>query len=157
MDLPLSPCLAGNLAHAVDPLGLVVPGGISIVTMADHPTWSVCTLAALTSLILVITGVPGVRMGDLPFLVFLLVPYLLLGLLAWRDRERRRLSAVLFVAVLVLSLAGTILLGLDSYRFHTVPAHRLVQRMTVIVVPMLQSAAAIVIGLMLQANRSRRG
>jgi len=33
----------------------------------------------------------------------------------------------------------------------------MVQRMTVIVVPMLQSAAAIVIGLMLQANRSRRG
>lgn len=108
-------------------------------------------------LILVITGVPGVRMGDLPFLVFLLAPYLLLGLLAWRDRERRHLSAVLFVAVLVLSLAGTILLGLDSYRFHTVPEHRLVQRMTVIAVPMLQSAAAIVIGLMLQANRSRRG
>jgi len=50
--------------------------------MADHPTRSVCTLAALTSLILVITGVPGVRMGDLPFLVFLLAPYLLLGLLA---------------------------------------------------------------------------
>ncbi|WP_322774361.1 hypothetical protein [Synechococcus sp. CBW1107] len=59
--------------------------------------------------------------------------------------------------MLVLSLAGTILLGLDSYRFHTVPEHRLVQRMTVIVVPMLQSAAAIVIALMLQANRSRRG
>ena len=78
MDLPLSPCLSGNLAHAVDPLDLGVPGGISIVTMADHPTRSVCTLAALTSLILVITGVPGVRMGDLPFLVFLLAPYLLL-------------------------------------------------------------------------------
>ncbi|MBC1261011.1 hypothetical protein FQK07_06930 [Synechococcus sp. BSF8S] len=116
-----------------------------------------CTLAALTSLILVITGVPGVRMDDLPFLAFLLAPYLLLGLLAWRERGRRRLSAVLFVAVLVLSLAGTILLGLDSYRYHTVPEHRMVQRMTLIVVPMLQSFAAIMIGLMLQVNRSRRG
>ncbi|CAK6692460.1 hypothetical protein ICNINCKA_01217 [Synechococcus sp. CBW1107] len=109
------------------------------------------------SLILVITGGPGVRMGDLPFLVFLLAPYLLLGLLAWRERERRLLSAVLCVAVLVLSLAGTILLGLDSYRFHTVPEQRLVQRMTVIVVTMLQSATAIVIGLMLQANRLLAG
>ena len=45
------------------------------------------------------------------------------------------------------------LLGLDSHRFHTVPEHRLVQRVTIIVVPMLQSTLAIAIGLMLQASR----
>ncbi|QPN67219.1 hypothetical protein [Synechococcus sp. CBW1006] len=45
------------------------------------------------------------------------------------------------------------LLGLDSYRFHTVPEHRQVQRMTIILVPMLQSTLAIAIGLMLQTSR----
>ncbi|WP_322757756.1 hypothetical protein [Synechococcus sp. CBW1107] len=55
--------------------------------------------------------------------------------------------------MLLLSLGGMGLLGLDSYRFHTVPEHRQVQRMTIILVPMLQSTLAIAIGLMLQASR----
>jgi hypothetical protein len=55
--------------------------------------------------------------------------------------------------VLLLSLGGMSLLGLDSYRFHTVLEHRQVQPMTIIVVPMLQSTLAIAIGLMLQASR----
>jgi hypothetical protein len=125
--------------------------------MADGRTWKLCTIAALTGLILVLTSTTGLRSGDLPFLAFLVVPYLVLGLLAWRERERRSHSNLLFIVVLVLSLGGTILLGADSYRFHTVPEHRLVQRMTIIVVPMLQSTAAIAIGLLLQANRMLTG
>lgn len=125
--------------------------------MADRLTRRLCTLAAASSLILVVTSTTGLRRGDLPFLAFLLAPYLLLGLVAWRERERRLVSNLLFVAVLVLSLGGTILLGVDSYRFHTVPEHRLVQRMTILVVPMLQSTAAIAMGLVLQANRMLAG
>jgi hypothetical protein len=125
--------------------------------VAGDRTWKLCTLAALTGLILVVTSTTGLRSGDLPFLAFLVAPYLLLGLLAWRERERRSLSNLLFIVVLLLSLGGTILLGADSYRFHTVPEHRLVQRMTIIVVPMLQSMAAIAIGLLLQANRMLTG
>ena len=121
--------------------------------MADGRTWKLCTIAAITGLILVLTSSTGLRSGDLPFLAFLVVPYLVLGLLAWRERERHSLSNLLFIVVLFLSLGGTILLGADSYRFHTLPEHRLVQRMTIIVVPMLQSTAAIAIGLVLQANR----
>jgi hypothetical protein len=128
-----------------------------MVTVAGDRTWKLCTLAALTGLILVVTSTTGLRSGDLPFLAFLVVPYLVLGLLAWRERERRSLSNLLFIVVLFLSLGGTILLGVDSYRFHTVPEHRLVQRMTIIVVPMLQSTAAIAIGLLLQANRMLTG
>ncbi len=59
--------------------------------------------------------------------------------------------------MLVLSLGGTILLGIDSYRFNTVPEHRLVQRMTIIFVPMLQSTAAIAVALLLQTNRMLAG
>jgi hypothetical protein len=125
--------------------------------VADGRTWKLCTIAVLTGLILVLTSTTGMRSGDLPFLAFLVVPYLVLGLLAWRERERRSHSNLLFIVVLVLSLGGTILLGADSYRFHTVPEHRLVQRMTIIVVPMLQSTAAIAIGLLLQANRMLTG
>ena len=136
---------------------MVDPASVSIVAVADGRTWKLCTIAALTGLILVVTSTTGLRSGDLPFLAFLVAPYLLLGLLAWRERERRRLSDLLFINVLFLSLGGTILLGADSYRFHTVPEHRLVQRMTIIVVPMLQSTAAIAIGLLLQANRMLTG
>lgn len=121
--------------------------------MADRCTRGVCALAALTSLLLVITSVPGLRLGDLPFLLFLLAPYVLLGWLAWRERQRRTLSAVLLGATLLLSLAGTLLLGLDSYRFHTVPEHRLVQRFTIVVVPMLQAAAVVVIGMVIRIMR----
>lgn len=87
-----------------------------------------CMLAALASLVIVGMSTTGLRTGDLPFLAFL-VPAL----------------------VLVLSLGGTLLLGIDSYRFHTVPEHRLVQRMTILIVPMLQSTAVIAIALLLQA------
>ncbi|WP_322765941.1 hypothetical protein [Cyanobium usitatum] len=68
-----------------------------------------------------------------------------------------RCTVRLFVAVLVLSLGGTLLLGIDSYRFHTVPEHRLVQRMTIIVVPMLQSTVVIAIAPLLQAYRMLAG
>jgi len=116
-----------------------------------------CMLAAIASLVIVGTGTTGLRTGDLPFLAFLIAPYFVLGLQAWRERERPRLSNLLFVAVLVLSLGGTLLLGIDSYRFHTVPEHRLVQRMTIIVVPTLQSTVAIAIALLLQAYRMLAG
>jgi hypothetical protein len=92
-----------------------------------------------------------------PFLGFLVFPYLLMGLPSWWQRSRRRRSAVVFIAVLLLSLAGISLLGFDSVRFHTVPEHRMVQRFTVIAVPLLQSAAALVLALVLQLRFPGRG
>ncbi len=59
--------------------------------------------------------------------------------------------------MVVLSLGGTSLLGIDSYHFHNVPEHRLVQRMTIIFVPMLQSTAAIAVALLFQTNRMLAG
>ena len=125
--------------------------------MADHRTRWVCTLAALMSLTLVATSTPALRLTDLPFLLFLPAPYLALELLVWSERGRGRLSQLLFVAVLLLSLAGVTILALDSYRFHTLPEHRMVQRMAVITVPMLQSLAVISLALVLQAYRMLSG
>jgi peptidoglycan/LPS O-acetylase OafA/YrhL len=113
-------------------------------------TRRVCIVAALISLILATISTSGLRAGDLPFLGFLMFPYLLMGLLSSWQRSRRRRSAVVFSAALLLSLAGISLLGFDSVRFHTVPEHRMVQRFTVIVVPLLQSAVALVLALVLQ-------
>ena len=106
-------------------------------------TGCVCILAALISMILAVTSTSGARASDVPFLGFLVFPYVLMGLLSRWQRSRRRRSAVVFSAVLLLSLGGISLLGFDSVRFHTVPEHRMVQRFTVIVVPLLQSAATL--------------
>ncbi|MEX1316733.1 MAG: hypothetical protein AB1Z22_06340 [Synechococcaceae cyanobacterium] len=93
----------------------------------------------------------------MPFLAFLVFPYLVLGLMASWQRGRRHRSDLVFVAVLLLSLGGIGLLGFDSIRFHTVPEHRLTQRLTVIIVPMLQSAAALALALVLLGYRMLAG
>jgi len=118
---------------------------------------SVCALAALISLILLATSTPGLRPSDVPFLGLVVAPYALLGLLALRVRGRRTVSRLLFVVALILALAGTALFGWDSYQYHTVPEHRLVQRMTLIAVPVLQSLAVALTGLILLAVRGTAG
>lgn len=120
-------------------------------------TETVCIAAALTSLILVTTSTTSLRWSDVPFLAFLVFPYLVLGLMASWQRGRRHRSDLVFVAVLLLSLGGIGLLGFDSIRFHTVPEHRLTQRLTVIIVPMLQSAAALALALVLLGYRMLAG
>jgi hypothetical protein len=44
----------------------------------------IVAVAAIASLIVVCTSMTGLRSGDLPFLVLIVAPYLLLGLLAGR-------------------------------------------------------------------------
>ncbi len=120
-----------------------------IVVAIASWTQCLCFLAALICIILAITSASGLRADDMPFLGFLVFPYLLMGMLSWWQRSRRRRSAVVFIAALLLSLAGISLLGFDSIHFHTVPEHRLVQRLTVIVVPLLQTAAALALAVVL--------
>lgn len=112
-----------------------------------------CLAAATSSLILVLSAAPTPRFSDLPFLVLVLTPYPLLGWLAWRARRKRESSRLVFAATLLLALAGVTLLALDCLRFHTVPEHRLVQRVTPLVVPSLQLLAVGVIGLLVELQR----
>jgi len=114
-------------------------------------------LAALISLILLATSTPGLRPSDVPFFGLVVAPYALLGVLARWVRGRRTVSRLLFVVALILALAGTALFGWDSYQYHRVPEHRLVQRMTVIAVPVLQSLAVALTGLMLLVVRGTAG
>lgn len=121
--------------------------------------WSIllCCLATALSLILITSSSStGLRSSDLPYLLLVAVPYWLLGVLAAWQRRRQRSSAPVFIAVLLVSLVGVTLFGVDSYHFHTVPAHRLVQRFSVITIPLLQSAGVLTIAAVLQITELYR-
>ena len=80
-------------------------------------TARVCGWAALLTLVLALTSVPHLRGRDVPFIVFALTPYLVLA-----------------------SLARMGCFAVGSWMFHAVAEHRMPQRFTVIVVPLLQLA-----------------
>jgi hypothetical protein len=112
-------------------------------------TGAVCIVAACITLILLLTSTPHLRPGDVLFVALALSPYLAIGLLAWASRSDRIVSAVLFAIAALLALGGILLLAWDSYQYHLVAEHRMVQRMTVLVVPLLQWAAALPVFLVL--------
>jgi hypothetical protein len=120
--------------------------------MTPRITWSVCTFAAAITLILSCTSTGGLASGDVIVVAFVLGPYLLLGLLAWGHRGKAIVSRLLLAVAVVLAAWGLYLFGLDSYRYHTVAEHRMVQRMTVLLVPLLQWAAVLLVGLGLLGN-----
>lgn len=83
----------------------------------------------------------------------MLAPYLLLGWLTWRARRSRTSSRVMLWTTLLLALAGVTLLALDCLRFHTVPEHRLAQRVTLLAVPVLQLVGVGVMGMLVELQR----
>ncbi|QNI70343.1 hypothetical protein [Cyanobium sp. NS01] len=123
--------------------------GLSFLPVMGHWSILLCCLATALSLILITSSSTGLRSSDLPYLLLVAMPYWLLGLLACWQRRRQRSSLPVFIAVLIVSFVGIILFGVDSYHFHTVPAHRLVQRFSVITIPLLQSASVLAIAAVL--------
>jgi len=113
----------------------------------------IVVVAAISSLIVVCASTAGLQISDLPFLAFIVAPYLLLGLLAGRVRKQRADSGFLFIATVLLSLGGTLLLALNGFHHRPVPEPGLVQSVTIIVVPLLQLLAVTVLGLILQVKR----
>ena len=107
----------------------------------------VCVLAAVITLLLLVTGGAGLRDSDVLALAFALSPYPVLAHLAGAQRGSPFVSRLLLTITVVLAVGGTCLLAVDSYRYHTIPEHRMVQRMTVLVVPALQWAVVAPIGL----------
>jgi hypothetical protein len=94
--------------------------------------------SALLTLLLALTSVPRWRGSDIPFLLLAVTPYLALAALAVGLRRSRRRAWSLFGLTVVLSLAGVGCFAVDSWTFHAVAEYRMVQRFTVIVVPLLQ-------------------
>ncbi|PZV02190.1 MAG: hypothetical protein DCF23_12085 [Cyanobium sp.] len=121
--------------------------------MVDQATRMVCAFAAITSLIIVCARTSGFQGNDLPFLALVVAPYLLLGLMAGWVNERSTDARVLFIVTLVLSLGGTLLLGLHAPPPSKVPEPGLAQSVVMIGVPLLQSMAVVLLGLMLLLRR----
>ena len=107
-----------------------------------------CGGSALLTLVLALSSVPSLRGSDIPFLLLAVTPYLALAALAAGLPRSRRCAWSLFGLAVVLSVAGVGCFAVDSWMFHTVAEHRMVQRFTVIVVPMLQLATLATFALM---------
>jgi hypothetical protein len=112
-------------------------------------TWAVCFLAAAITLILGYTSTAGPGHGDVFIVAFVLGPYLLLGLLAWWQRSKSIVSWLLLGVTVMLATWGVCLFGLDSYWYHTDRQYRMAMRLAVLLVPLVQWAAMLVVGLVL--------
>lgn len=135
--------------------GLLLPG-LSL---------AVCLLApiAIPALTLPDVYLPLDREGV--FAVFLLRAYLVLALLAWGHRHRRRESLALLLLTMPLVVFGVWLLAADASGYRTALAesprgpdcmrHRY-QRMELFIVPALQWLPCLVIGVVLAIDAWRR-
>jgi hypothetical protein len=120
--------------------------------MVPRLTWAFCFLASAITLVLGRTTSAGPGPGDAYVVAFVLGPYLMLGLLAWWQRGESIVSWLLLAVAVILATWGVWLFGLDCYWYHTDWQYRMSQRMTVLVVPLLQWAGVLVTGLVLLAN-----
>lgn len=121
--------------------------------MVDQATKAVCVIAAITSLIFVWSRTPGLQSSDLPFLVLVVAPYLLLGLMAGSVSKRSTAARALFIFTLFISLGGMALLGFNAPTLSTGPEPGLAQSVTMIGVPLLQFIAVSLLGLFLLLRR----
>ena len=121
---------------------------VADATEADV-TIAVCLLAAVIETVLGCTSTAGLSPGDAIIVLFVIGPYLLLALFAWRKRGQPATSWVLLVVAVGMSVWGLYVFGEDSYRYHTDQRYRMVQRMAVFFVPLVQWAIVLVVGLVL--------
>jgi hypothetical protein len=122
-------------------------------------TIAVCLLAAVVETVLGCTSTAGLASGDAIIGLFVIGPYLLLVLFAWRQRGQPAASWVLLAVAVGMSAWGLYVFGEDSYRYHTESQYRKVFRMAVFFVPLVQWAIVLLVGLALLVRRlgSRRG
>ena len=125
-----------------------------MVLVTARITWLVCVLAAVITIILLVTSVAAPRGNDVLALAFALSPYPVLALLAGAQRRSPFVSRLLLTITVVLAVGGTCLFAVDSCRYHMIPEHRMVQRMTPLVVPMLQWVVVAPLGLSFLVKRA---
>jgi uncharacterized membrane protein len=113
-------------------------------------TLAVCLCAAIVETFLGFTSTFGLKPDSTPILLFVIGPYLLLALFAWQQRDRPTASWVLLaVAVGMSAVWGLCVFGEVSYRYHTDLHYRMVFRLAVSFVPLVQWAIVLVVGLVL--------
>jgi hypothetical protein len=108
---------------------------------------AVCLLAAAVETVLGCISTASLAPSDGLIVLFIIGPYLLLALLAWRQRGRPAASWTLLAVAVVMSAWGLYVLGEDSYRYHTEPQYGKYQRLAGCFVPLVQWAIVLLVGL----------
>jgi uncharacterized membrane protein len=119
------------------------------MAMVPRMTWAICCLASAITLVLGYSSTAGPGAGDALVVAYVLGPYLLLGLFAWWHRGKSIVSWLLLALTVLLATWGVCLFGLDSHWYHTDWQYRMTMRLTVLLVPLLQWAAGLVVVLVL--------
>lgn len=110
-------------------------------------TITVCLLSAIAEAVLGCTSTTRVSLSDAPIVLFIVGPYLALATIAWWQREKLAVSWTLLAVVLGLSAWGLYVFGEDSYRYHTDRDYRKLQRLAAFIVPIVQYAAVLLVGI----------
>jgi len=121
--------------------------------MAPRLTIALCLLAAAVTAVLGCTSTAGLSASDAGVILFVIGPYAALGLFAWWQRGKAGVSRALLAVTAALATLGLFVFGMDSYRYHTEPQYRMVQRMAVFLVPLMQWAVVLMLGLVLVGMR----
>ena len=122
----------------------------------------VCLLALIATVIIPITcygRLSSFYLSDLLSLSFIIGPYLLLGLMAWRWRGDRVVSVIAFLLILTVASGGLYLIGDSCYNYQTDPQYRLYDNYTLPVVILLEWLGTGLLGLVIMVVRliSKRG
>ncbi|WP_339748727.1 hypothetical protein [uncultured Rubinisphaera sp.] len=116
----------------------------------------ICLLVSIVEIILSCTSTASLSRGDAAVIAFVIGPYLLMAIYAWIWRANPPASYLCLTIVLVLSTGGLYFFALDSYRYHTVPDYRKIQRMVVFLVPLFQWVVAMVAGFLIWGKAATR-
>ncbi len=118
-------------------------------------TIGLCLLAAAVEVVLCCTSTTNLAPGDVVAALLVVAPYFVLAGMSWMQRNNPRRSWLLLAIAVAISAWGIYLFAEDSYRYHTDPDYRLVQRWAVFLVPALQWVVVGLTGLVLLILRIR--
>jgi hypothetical protein len=121
--------------------------------MIPNLSLALCAIAAIGTVGLGLTSTSQPHPTDVFIVLFIIGPYLLLGLLVRWWRRSRPVSIAFLVLVMFLTAIALWLFGMESYQYHTDPNFKYVQRLAAFIVPLFQFFVALVVGLALLVVR----
>jgi hypothetical protein len=108
---------------------------------------AVCLVAAAITIGLGCLTATRLSAADVPIFLFVVGPYVVLAGLAWWQRSEPVLRIAVLVVIVVLSLAGLSLFGIDTWHYVNELPNRQSQHMTVFLVPLAQWLVLFVVSL----------
>lgn len=128
---------------------------MAVLSMNSRIALALCGLAVIVEAGLMLAGsdISTLGLADTPIVLFVIGPYVALGLIAWWQRERWFASLAILGAIGVLMAWGLSVSTIDCFRDHTDPEYRLMQRSALFLVPLMQWIAVGLLGLALGVLR----